>query len=251
MTVNGQVTAEIPNEIVLKDHLSEITVKGRRVWHRGYDAWYRQCIKCELVLLESTNFTGRSGGRHRGTCRPCMAKWGREYREANKDRIAVQRKGYREANRGHISEANKRWRRDNPDKVRMIEQRKREKNALRRDEINARARQLYLGHKYGGEHEFHFMMEVAEFAQSVGCLVYHNSSSKNILDAGRPDLHIAKNGAHIAVETKTPGGTVKPNQLRWLYALNGNDRNWGPNGYLLRPDRLEEMKDILRNLGAS
>ncbi|WP_424139356.1 HNH endonuclease [Roseomonas chloroacetimidivorans] len=65
----------------------------------------------------------RPGGR-RATCRECKAAYDREYRKANRERLALVGKAWREANKPKWLAQQATWRKANPDRVRAYMQKR-------------------------------------------------------------------------------------------------------------------------------
>ena len=73
----------------------------------------RQCTKCGRWLVASTvNFRKNDTGKYglRGGCKECEAMRDKQYREANKDRIAKYSKQWHKANRDKMNEYYKQYR---------------------------------------------------------------------------------------------------------------------------------------------
>ena len=92
----------------------------------------------------------------------------------------------------------------------------------------------------GGELERDFQRRVIKLAKLNSWLVYHTHDSRKS-QPGFPDLVLARRGRVIFAELKKNGAKATPEQLKWLYALNGCEtvaKVWWPMDFA-------EIEDVL------
>ena len=122
----------------------------------------KRCTCCGRWLVASVvNFHRQKTGKYglKGECKECASKRNKQYREANKDKIAETNKRWCEANKEKVAEYKKQYYKDNKDKAaeynkqyrevnrdKIFEQRKqyRENN---KDKIAERRKQYYQDNK--------------------------------------------------------------------------------------------------------
>lgn len=99
--------------------------------------------------------------------------------------------------------------------------------------------------------ERQFQAAVVEYAERLGWLVYHTHDSRRS-QPGFPDLTMVRGDRLIFAELKAEDGRVKPEQQKWLDALN-DVRLSLPLGvdipievYLWRPSLWHEIERWLR-----
>lgn len=88
----------------------------------------KKCGKCKLEKAFSEfHKNRRAKGGLKSQCKLCV----KQYKQANKERIAEYKKAYREANKEHIAEYHKAWQKANPERKAEYDQAYREANKER------------------------------------------------------------------------------------------------------------------------
>ena len=89
-------------------------------WYKNNRDKTKTCAKCGKTLPATTEYfhkkkTGKYGLN--SICKKCRAKYGKQYRENNKDKIAEQSKQWYENNKDKIAEYGKQYYEDNKNKI--------------------------------------------------------------------------------------------------------------------------------------
>lgn len=104
----------------------------------------KKCTCCgRWLVANSVNFH-RNKGRKYGLsseCRKCASNRNKQWREANKEKLAEYQKQYRKANKDKMAEQSKRWREANKEKVLEYNKQYRENNKDKIAETNKRWRE--------------------------------------------------------------------------------------------------------------
>ena len=77
----------------------------------------KTCTKCrESKPLEQFSRNSRTKDGYRSSCKLCQADYQKKWREANREKLAAQKKAYYEANRAKALDCNRAWREANKER---------------------------------------------------------------------------------------------------------------------------------------
>ncbi len=102
------------------------------------------CTKCGTERsLNDYPVAHRNLDGHRNECKPCVSAYNKEYKRANRERLAAQDRAWREANKEHLSKKKRRWYAENNDLTRARTQAYKKQHPEQVAEWNRRARERH------------------------------------------------------------------------------------------------------------